>query len=339
MLTDIELNELHTNQRLLIIEMQKRKIDVSILDKDMELIEAIYGKHKELILDRDSSITPYTESIVAGDKFITKRLLERENISVPKGDSFFFDEIENAKQYSKELGYPVVVKPSFGSHGDNVFMNVKDESDLENCINTIIKDIGKSKDYIIEEQFDGKEYRVFVTKNGDYAVLYREPAYVIGNGKNTIKELIDIENKKRKERINCLCPISTDNITIRCLKMKKLSLDFIPNDNEKVYVRTNSNLAKGGVCEDYTNRTHKTVIEICKKILEVFPGLHYIGVDFMTKDITKEQDKNSYRIIEVNTVPGIHMHMRPSIGEPQNVAKYMVDMIFPETKEQKNGKS
>ena len=58
-----------------------------------------------------------------------------------------------------------------------------------------------------------------------------------------------------------------------------------------------------------------------------------------TKDITKEQDKGSYRIIEVNTVPGIHMHMRPSIGKPQNVAKYMVDMIFPETKEQENGKS
>ena len=54
MLTDIELNELHTNQRLLIIEMQKRKIDVSVLDKDMELIEAKYGNHKELILDRDS---------------------------------------------------------------------------------------------------------------------------------------------------------------------------------------------------------------------------------------------------------------------------------------------
>ena len=44
-------------------------------------------------------------------------------------------------------------------------------------------------------------------------------------------------------------------------------------------------------------------------------------------------------IVEVNTVPGIHMHMRPSEGKPRNVAKYIVDMIFPETKEQENGKS
>ena len=47
-------------------------------------------------------------------------------------------------------------------------------------------------------------------------------------------------------------------------------------------------------------------------------------------------DYNVEDIVEVNTVPGIHMHMRPSEGEPRNVAKYMVDMIFPETKEQEN---
>ena len=336
MITETQLNELHTNQRLLIIEMQKRNIDVSILDKDMELIEAKYKQHKELILDRDSSITPYAESVIAGDKFITKRLLERENISVPKGDSFFYEDLELAKKFAKDIGYPVVIKPSFGSHGDNVFMNVMNEEDLCNCINTIFNDIGKNKDYIIEEQFEGKEYRVFLTKNGDFAVLHREPAFVIGNGKDSIRQLIDIENKMREARINCLCPISVDNITIRCLEMQNLSLNYIPSKDEKIHVRTNSNLAKGGVCEDYTDRTHKSVIEICNKILDVFPALHYIGVDFMTKDITKEQTKDSYRIIEVNTVPGIHMHMRPSIGKSQNVAKYMVDMIFPETREQVN---
>ena len=56
----------------------------------------------------------------------------------------------------------------------------------------------------------------------------------------------------------------------------------------------------------------------------------------MSKDITANQIADMYNIVEVNTVPGIHMHMRPSEGKPRNVAKYMVDMIFPETKEQRN---
>lgn len=56
----------------------------------------------------------------------------------------------------------------------------------------------------------------------------------------------------------------------------------------------------------------------------------------MSKNIEKNQTPDMYNIVEVNTVPGIHMHMKPSEGKPRNVAKYMVDMIFPETKEQKN---
>lgn len=56
----------------------------------------------------------------------------------------------------------------------------------------------------------------------------------------------------------------------------------------------------------------------------------------MSKDIVAEQTSDMYNIVEVNTVPGIHMHMKPSEGTPRNVAKYMVDMIFPETREQVN---
>ena len=49
-----ELAQLHTNQRLFIMEMQSRGIDIEIIYKEMELIKAEYGKHIEWILDRDS---------------------------------------------------------------------------------------------------------------------------------------------------------------------------------------------------------------------------------------------------------------------------------------------
>ena len=54
----------------------------------------------------------------------------------------------------------------------------------------------------------------------------------------------------------------------------------------------------------------------------------------MSKDIQAEQTGDMYNIVEINTVPGIHMHMKPSHGKPRNIAKYMVDMIFPETMEE-----
>lgn len=210
-------------------------------------------------------------------------------------------------------------------------MDIENEEELRDIVQNVYVNTLKTA-FIIEKQFDGKEYRVFLTKEGNYAVLHREPAHVIGDGKHCISELIEIENEKRKERVNCLCPIAVDEITQSYMKKNNISMKDIPNQNEKVYLRHNSNVAKGGLCIDYTDKIHNSVIENCKKILETFSGLSYVGIDYMSKDIQAMQTADMYNIVEVNTVPGIHMHMRPSEGEPRNVAKYMVDMIFPETR-------
>lgn len=338
MLDSSELLKLHTNQRLLVMEMQSRGINVDIIYKDIELIRAEYGKHIEWILDRDSSITPYSVSIICGDKYITKKILEQNEISVPIGEKFLPNEWELSILYARKIGFPVVVKPVFGSHGDNIYMDIESENELKDIVHNVYAKTLKTS-FIIEKQFNGKEYRVFLTKDGKYAVLHREPAHVIGDGEHTVLKLIEIENEKRKERTNCLCPIAIDEITESYMKKNNISMEYIPNKNEKVYLRHNSNVAKGGLCIEYTDKIHKSVLENCKKILETFSGLSYVGIDYMSKDIEANQTSDMYNIVEVNTVPGIHMHMRPSEGKPRNVAKYMVDMIFPETKEQDNGKS
>lgn len=335
MLDNSELLKLHTNQRLLIIEMQARGINVDIIYKDMELIRAEYGKHIEWILDRDSSITPYSVSIICGDKYISKKILEQNEISVPIGEKFLPNEWELSILYARKIGFPVVVKPVFGSHGDNIYMDIENEIELKDIVQNVFASTLRVP-FIIEKQFNGKEYRIFLTKEGKYAVLHRDPAHVVGDGEHSILQLIKIENEKRKARTNCLCPIAIDEITESYMTKNNIFMEDIPKENEKVYLRHNSNVAKGGLCIDYTDKVHKSVIENCKKILKVFSGLSYVGIDYMSKDIEAEQTDNMYNIVEVNTVPGIHMHMRPSEGKTRNVAKYMVDMIFPETKEQEN---
>ena len=111
MLTQSDLLKLHTNQRLLVIEMQSRGINVDIIDREKELIKAEYGNHIEWILDRDSSITPYSVSIICGDKYITKRILEQNQISVPIGEKFLPEEWFLSIVYAKKIGFPVVTKP------------------------------------------------------------------------------------------------------------------------------------------------------------------------------------------------------------------------------------
>ena len=325
--------DLHSNQKIFIYEMLKRGIKIDVIDYEREIIKASYNGHDELICDRDSSIMPYNISVLAGDKGFTKRNLIMNGISVPIGETFLAKDIEFIKKAFKVLDCPVVIKPVFGSHGFDVYTDLRTEEDVVKAVNNIIKHRGEATRIIIEEYFDAKEYRVFVTKNRDYAVLLRDPAHIFGDGKNTIEYLIDKENYERMNpRTNALCEILVDDELVNFISKKGLTMKSIPKKGEKVYLRPNSNVAMGGVCEDYTDKVHPSVIDIGLKVLDAFPGLPYVGIDFMTNSIDKEQNDESYRIIEINTIPGIHMHFRPAIGKPRNIAKYIVDMIYPETK-------
>ena len=325
---------LHSNQKILIYEMLKRGISVEVLDEKFELIKASYNGHDELIYDRDSSIMPYNVSVLAGDKGITKQILQSNGISVPIGEVFNVSDYESILQTFNYFDTPVVIKPVFGSHGYDVYTDLSTEEQVKISLDKIINNRGNDIKVLIEEYFDANEYRVFVTKNKDYAVLHRDPAHVYGNGVNTIEELIKIENNRRMNpRTNALCEILVDEEMYNYMSKNGISMDYVPSKGDKVYLRPNSNVAMGGICEDYTDKVHPSVIDVGMRVLASFPGLPYVGIDYMTNSIEKEQSNDSYRIIEINTVPGVHMHYRPAVGKSQNIAKYMVDLIFPETKE------
>lgn len=333
MLSNEELQKLHTNQRLLVRELQGRDIDVNVLFREIELLEASLNGHKELILDRDSSINPYAASVVCGDKYFAKQLLRRAGLEVAQGEQFFGDQVDDALVYAQSLGFPVVVKPTFGSHGYDVNMDLENLCQVKGAIDSVVSSIGKSKGYLVEEQFEGKEYRVFITKNGDFAVLHRDPSHVIGDGERSIEEIAkDVSHKRMNPRTTCLCPIMLDDLALEYLARTGKDFAYIPSEGEKVYLRHNSNVAMGATCEDYTDQVHPSVIDLSKRALDVFHGLPYAGMDFLSTDVSVEQTPETYSIIEVNSVPGIHMHMRPGTGEARNVAKYIVDMMFPETK-------
>lgn len=325
---------LHSNQKILIYEMLKRGINVEVIDDEKEIIKASYNGHDEILCDRDSSIMPYNVSILAGNKGFTKKNLFDNGISVPVGGTFLARDIKYVKQAFHVLGCPVVIKPTFGSHGFDVYINLNTEEEIEDALTKIINHRGPNTEILIEEYFPAKEYRVFLTIEGKYAVLLRDPAHVYGDGIHTIGELIAEENYNRMNpRTNALCEIIVDSELKKYIKDKGLSLDSIPDKGEKVYLRPNSNVATGGICEDYTDKVHPSVIKIGLEVLKAFPGLPYVGIDFMTNNISQEQTDESYRIIEINTVPGVHMHFRPAIGKSQNIAKYIVDLIYPETRE------
>jgi cyanophycin synthetase len=212
-------------------------------------------------------------------------------------------------------------------------MNLSNKDELKSAIQNLHDELGENMPFLVEEQFTGEEYRIFITKNGDIAIVHRDPAHVIGDGIHTVQELAETESHHRMNpRTTCLCPIAIDSTVKHFLLTQGKTLTMIPKKTEKFYLRTNSNVAKGATCNDATEEAHPSVIEIAKKALKSLRGLPYAGIDLMTKDITKPQTETSYTIIEINPNPGFTMHMKPGKGTPRNVASFVADLIFPETK-------
>ena len=321
------------NPRFLCRELLRRGVDVQLFVPGSGLVRATFGSHVEYLIDIDSSIVPYPAAQIANDKFITKQLLMDAGISTPPGKLFSSEERFSALEYALTLGFPVVAKPVSGTQGTNVFVRLEDVAELDDALLLLAGDAPSGR-FLVEQYIPGDEHRIFITRDGRVAVLHREPASVVGDGEHPIAQLAVIQSAQRWDpRPNCLCPIEIDDVVIMHLRKQRLTPESVPAPGERIGLRLNTNLKTGGYCKDVTDLVHPSVIEICSRVLSLFPGLPYAGVDFISRDITAPQTSDSYAVIEVNPLPTLGIHEAPPEGKPRPVSAWVADMIFPETVE------
>ena len=328
---DPRILEMRINITYLARELDRRGAFVELLDWDHQALRVRLAGREEILCDIDSSRTPYYVAVLAGNKELAKENLRRAGISVPEGRCFRYDDRFEALEYAPALGYPVVVKPCTGTQGEQVHVGLQDVAEVMDAIEELREYCG-DEPFLVERQIEGREYRILILCDGHFAVLHRDPAHVIGNGKDAIRALAEAESARRlAPPPGCLCPIALDAEAERFLKKQGLSLSSVPAAGEKVYLRGNSNLKTGGVCTDYTDRVHASAVEIAKRALAAFPGMPYAGLDFISQDITAPQTPERCSIIEVNPLPAIGPHCAPARGAPQPVAAWLANLIFPES--------
>lgn len=301
-----------------------KKNNLPIIELGEGVYQIGYGKKKRLF---SATIGHETNGIaidIASDKLLTKNILEANSLPVAKG-ARVTNTIELLKEAS-DIGYPLVLKPQFGSKGAGVYVNINNEKEL---LRNFVELKNKTEDIIIEEFIDGRDYRVCVVDYRVVAVAHRTPPYIIGDGKKTIKELIDILNsdvRRGDGHEKPLTKIKLDAELDNYLKRKKLSINSIVELNEKVCLRENANISTGGFSEDCTDVISKENIEICERAAKAI-GLDICGIDIATNNI--EKSLNEYGvIIEVNAAPGIRMHEFPTIGEKRDVASSILKTMY-----------
>lgn len=307
-------------------EAQLRGIPILTLGRG-SLLQLGYGTYSKKI---QATITENTSCIgvdISCDKEMTKNVLSMAGIPVPEG--YLCEEFEEVLRVVDSLGYPIVIKPNNGNQGKGVSLNLKNSEDIAEAFK-IAK--GFSKEVIVERYVEGRHYRVLVVNNKVVACAERISAHVVGNGVNTIKELIDMENHnplRGEEHEKPLTKIKVDSVMDLLLKKNNMTLDYIPKEKELIYLRENDNLSTGGIAIDVTDEIHEDNANIAINCAQTV-GLDVAGIDITTNDISKSMIDEGGAVIEVNAAPGIRMHHYPTKGKKRNVAKEIVNMLFPE---------
>jgi cyanophycin synthetase len=328
-----EMRELRESSRLgpstgsIVEEAEARGIPWFRLNK-YSLCQLGYGANQKRI---QATVTSETSSIgveLACDKEDTKYLLEQAEVEVPKGDIIRRERsLEDACKY---VGYPLVIKPIDGNHGRGITVDIQNYEDALQAFHHA-KDSSKSGAIIVEKFITGEDYRLLVINNVLVAAAKRTPAHVIGDGKSTVQELIDIVNNDSRRGFgheNVLTKITVNDLTKTIIKDAGYTIESVLKKDEKLILKDTANLSTGGTAEDVTDIVHPANVAMAERISKVI-DLDICGIDIMSTDISKPLSKTGGAVLEVNAGPGFRMHLAPTEGLPRNVAAPVIDKLFP----------
>jgi cyanophycin synthetase len=290
---------------------------------DGNLVQLGYGARQRRIWTAETDQTSAIAEGIAGDKDLTKSLLQSCGVPVPEGR--MVDDEEDAWEAAQDVGLPVVVKPYDGNHGRGVSLDLKTREDVVAAYHLANR---KGGGVIVERFIAGNEHRLLVVGRTVVAAACGEAAWVTGDGKSNIIALVDDQINTDPRRgtgedspLNALAPEVGAEIILE-LERQGFSAYSIPADGQKVLIQRNGNVAF-----DVTERIHPSIAATAALAARVV-GLDIAGVDLVVEDISRPLSEQRGAIIEVNASPGLLAHLKPAGGAPRPVGAAIMNHLF-----------
>jgi cyanophycin synthetase len=292
------------------------------------LVQLGQGVHAQRIRATMTSRTGALAVDIAGDKDLTTRLLGAAGLPVPRQESV--RTLRGTVEAARRIGFPVVVKPLDGNHGRGVCLDLKNDDEVEAAYEVATSESRRGI-LVVESFVTGRDYRCLIVGGRMQAIAERVPAHVVGDGTSTVAQLVDLTNADPRRGIGhekVLTRIRVDDAALAVLAGQGHTLDSVPPEGEMVKLALTGNMSTGGISIDRTFDAHPDNVEIAEEAARIV-GLDVAGIDFICPDITFPVRETGGAICEVNAAPGFRMHTHPTIGEPQFIAKPVVDLLFP----------
>jgi len=289
---------------------------------DGNLVQLGYGKAQRRIWTAETDSTSAVGESIAHDKELTRNLLTSVGVPVPEGRAA--ESPADAWAAANELGLPVVVKPQNGNKGRGVSIRLEDRASIEAAY-AIAEKQDDASGVVVERFIPGRPFRVLVVGDKAVAASGGNPHQLIGDGVRTIEQLAERANldpQRGDDSAQPLMPFVIDDIAREEFRRQGLEPKSIPEAGRAVVFRHN-----GDLTVDETDRMHPEVAAHCVLAVRTV-GLDVAGIDLIAEDIGKPLDRQGGAIIEVNSSPGLIMHLKPQVGSPRPVGEAIVGQLF-----------
>jgi cyanophycin synthetase len=309
--------------RAIVEAARGRGIPVRRLNRE-SLVQFGLGAQQRRICTAETDGTGAIAESIAQDKELTKSLLERVGVPVPKGRTA--SSPEEAWEMACEIGLPVVVKPVDGNHGRGVTIKLSDRDRIMVAYQTAADE---GSGVLVEQFVEGRQTRLLVVGNRLVAASRAEPEQVTGDGVHTVNELVDEVNLDPRRGEEYALPMSKMKLNSTALvELAEQGYDpsSIPPAGAVVMIHRH-----GEYTTDVTDQVHPEVAARAILATRVV-GLDVAGIDTVLQDVSRPMEEQGGMVIEVNAGPGLQMHSEPQIGHARPVGAAIVETLFPDGK-------
>jgi cyanophycin synthetase len=290
------------------------------------LVQLGHGRLARRIQASETSNTSNIAVEIASDKELTKELLNKVGVPVPRG--VVVTDADAAWEAAQDLDGPVVLKPYDGNQGKAVSVNLSTEEQVRTAF-ALAQEF--SHRVIVERFLNGPDFRLLVVGGKLVAAAERCPAQVVADGRHNIRDLVQMVNEDPRRGHGhgaALTRIKMDAAAELTLAKQELTWESEPSPGQVVLLRDNSNLSTGGTATDVTDDVHPDNAAIAVLTARTV-GLDIAGIDVVCESIKRPLDEQGGGIVEVNAAPGLRMHVYPSEGKSRPVGEAIIEMLFP----------
>jgi D-alanine-D-alanine ligase-like ATP-grasp enzyme len=269
------------------------------------LLQIGYGAGQATYRGARTGRTSHIATRIANSKVRTNALLRAHGL--PHSAQAVVENTRAALAAAQKFAYPVIVKPANSSESRGVTGNIINNQEL---VTAVEQALNYSEKVIVEPFLAGSDHRFLVIGGKVAHVTRHETAHVVGDGKSSVRELVENANLNPLRGPESYQPYTHLNVqgdAERMLVRQGLTPASIPENGQEVFLSSICSLSTGGTAVDVTDIAHPDNVRAAERITRLV-GLDICGVDFFLSDVRNSYLQTGGAILEVNQRPSFDMH-------------------------------